>query len=236
MSKRIFQIAEYLLCLTVLPLIFAASAFHARAAAGRIEVVDKTVATVSDNVKTQLITYSDLLWQLALQPDAPIRPPTSEDLNRALQILINQRLIALEAERLPSIAPTDAEVKAEIKRVLELFPSTFEFENRLRTVGFDSVNDENFQSIMRQRVAIEKYLDFRFRSFVIITTEDEARYYREVFTPDFRKRKPGVLVPTLTEARPEINKILTERKIEEDIEKFLDEAKRRAEIVVLFEV
>jgi hypothetical protein len=174
--------------------------------------------------------FTELYWHFILN----VSFPASFSLGGS--ILINQRLIALEAERLPSIAPTDAEVKAEIKRVLELFPSTFEFENRLRTVGFDSVNDENFQSIMRQRVAIEKYLDFRFRSFVIITTEDEARYYREVFTPDFRKRKPGVLVPTLTEARPEINKILTERKIEEDIEKFLDEAKRRAEIVVLFEV
>ena len=30
-------------------------------------VVDKTVATVSDGVRTELITYSDLLWQLALQ-------------------------------------------------------------------------------------------------------------------------------------------------------------------------
>lgn len=200
------------------------------------QIVDKTVATVGDNVNTELITYSDLLWQLALQPDVPIRPPNSADLNRVLQTLINQRLIALEAQRLPSLAPSDAEVKAEIKRVLDSFSSTAEFEKRLRTVGFESVNDDDFEKIMRQRVAIDKYLDFRFRSFVIITPEDEAKYYRDVFTPDFRKRNPGLLVPPLEEVRARINGILTEKKISDDIEKYLEDAKRRAEIEILFEI
>lgn len=150
------------------------------------KVVDKTVATIGDGVgNPELITYSDLLWSLALQPDAPLNPPTSEDLNRALQLLINQRLFALEAERVPRAAPTQSEIDAEIKRVLAQFPSTAEFEKRLRIVGFDSVKDENFERIMAQRVSIEKYLDFRFRSFVVITSQDEEKYYREVFTPIF---------------------------------------------------
>jgi len=35
------------------------------------QVVDKMVATINGGVRTELITYSDLMWQLALQP-API--------------------------------------------------------------------------------------------------------------------------------------------------------------------
>ncbi len=198
--------------------------------------VDKTVATVGNGFDTELITYSDLLWQLALVPNATLNPPTSEDLNRALQILINQRLFALEAERLPRSTPNKEEVDAEIKRVLALFPSTSEFIKRLNLVGFDSVGDDNFERMMAQRVSIEKYLDFRFRSFVVITSEDEAKYYREVFTPDFRRRNPGLLMPSLDERRTQINQILTEQKVAADIEKFLDDAKRRSEIVVLSEV
>lgn len=201
------------------------------------EIVDKTVATINDDVSSsELITYSDLLWQLALNPDAPLNPPNSDDLNRILQLLINQRLFALEAKRLPRNAPTEAEVDAEIKRVLALFPSPAEFERRLRSVGLQSVADDNFRRIMEQRVAIEKYLDFRFRSFVIITPPDEEKYYREVFIPDFRRRSPGSLVPALAEVRTRINQILTERKVEEEIEKFLEDAKRRVEIEILFEV
>jgi hypothetical protein len=201
------------------------------------QIVDKTVATISDGVSSsELITYSDLLWQLALNPNAPLNPPGSDDLNKILQLLIDQRLFALEAKRLPRNAPTEEEVNAETKRVLALFPSTAEFERRLRSVGFESVADDNFRRIMEQRVAIEKYLDFRFRSFVIITPQDEEKYYRETFTPDFRRRNPGLLVPALAEVRPRINQILTERKVEEEIERFLDDAKRRVEIEILFEV
>lgn len=201
------------------------------------EIVDRTVATVDDNVgQPELITYSDLLWQLALQPNVSLNPPSSEDLNRALQLLINQRLFALEAERLPRAEPTEAEIDAKIRDVLADFPSTAEFERRLRQVGFESVRDDNFVRMMAQRVKIEKYLDFRFRSFVVITPEAETTYYRDVFVPDFRRRYPGVLVPTLEERRAEINQILTEEKIAQDIETFLDDAKRRAAVVVLSEV
>lgn len=201
------------------------------------QIVDKTVATIGDSVgDPELITYSDLLWSLALQPGVPLNPPTSEDLNRALQLLINQRLFALEAGRVPRNAATQAEIDAEIKRVLAQFPSTAEFEKRLRIVGFDSVRDENFERMMAQRVSIEKYLEFRFRSFVVITPQDEERYYRDIFTPDFRRRNPGLLMPTLDEMRARINKLLTEEKVQTDIERFLDFSKRRNEIIILSEV
>lgn len=220
----------------ILLAIFAAIVF-ASAKTNAQEVVDKTVATIGDGAgDPELITYSDLLWSLALQPGVPLNPPTSEDLNRALQLLINQRLFALEAERVPRTQPTQAEIDAEIKRVLALFPSTAEFEKRLRTVGFDSVRDENFERMMAQRVAIEKYIDFRFTSFIVITPEDEAKYYRDIYVPEFRRRNPGLLMPVLDELRPRINKILTEQKKAADIERFLDFAKRRNEIIVLSEV
>lgn len=200
------------------------------------QVVDKIVATVNDGVKTELITYSDLRWQLALEPGVPLAVPASEDLNRALQTLIDLRLFTLEAERIPRNAPTAEEIDKEIKATLAHFPSTADFESRLRAVGFDSVKDANFERIMEQRVRIKIYLNFRFRSFIVITPEDEAKYYRDTYVPDFRRRSPGVVVPTLEERRAVINEILTEQKVGASIEEFLDAAKRRSEIVVLSEV
>jgi hypothetical protein len=199
-------------------------------------IVDKSVATVSDGVRTELITYSDLLWQLALQPGTSVEQPSSEDLNRALQLQINQRLFALEAERLPREAPTQAELDREIADLLAFFPSTAEFERRLRTVGFTSVKDENFVNIIRQRLSIDKYLTFRFRSFTVITPEDQTKYYNDIFVPEFRRKYPGVVVPSLAEKQAEITNILTEQRVAADIEAFLDEAKRRAEIVILSDV
>ena len=200
------------------------------------EIVDKTVAVVSDSGRMELITYSDIIWQLALQPGTSIEKPSHEDLDQALQLLINQRLFALEAARLPRTAPTEKEIADKINETLSHFPSPSVFEARLKQVGFESIKDDNFEHLISQRVAIEKYLDFRFGSFVVITPEDEAKYYRDVFIPGFRRRSPGLLLPSLDEKRLDIHKILTEMKVAASIENFLDEAKRRVQIEILIEV
>jgi hypothetical protein len=222
-------------CLAKAGLVLAVFAVFAGTAKPQ-EMVDKTVAVVGDGVRSELITYSDLLWQLALQPNTPLDPPRSEDLNQALRLLIDQRLFALEAQRLPHVAPTEAEISQKINEILSYFPSPGAFEARLKTVGFDSIRDPGFERIIAQRVAIDKYVDFRFSAFVVITPEDEARYYRDVFVPNFRARNPGRIMPTLDEQRAEINRILTAQKISTGMESFLDEAKRRVQVEVLSEV
>lgn len=201
------------------------------------EVVDKTVAAVSDTGRPpQLITYSDLMWQLALQPGVPLDKPRSEDLNQALQTLINQRIFAIEASRLPRAAPTEKEIADSIARTLSFFPTTSAFEARLKQVGFDSVKDPAFERLMTERLSIEKYVDFRFASFVVVTADEETAYYRNVYTPEFRRRTPGLLLPTLEEKRAEIRRTLTNQKVAAAIERFLDEAKRRVQVEILIEV
>ncbi|HEV7474813.1 MAG TPA: hypothetical protein VGN90_12240 [Pyrinomonadaceae bacterium] len=194
------------------------------------EIVDKTVATVSSGVRTDLITYSDLIWQLALQPNTPVSQPSSEALNGALRLIEDQRLILQEAVKLPTIAPTDQEITAARDELVKQFPTQEELRQRMIRVGLTS---EKLNEILEQRVHIEKYLDFRFRSFIVISQKDVADYYRDVFVPRFRRRSPTVIVPTLDQARPEIEKILTESKVESDIDSFLDNARDRAEITIL---
>jgi hypothetical protein len=199
------------------------------------QVIDKMVATVNAGVLPEcrqvcLITYSDLLWQLALQPNTPLDNPSSAELNRALHLLTDQRLILQEAEKLPSIAPTADEVASARNELAKAFPSEPEFQQRLRRVGLTA---EKLGEILEQRVRIDKYLDFRFRNFVVITQNEVADYYRDAFVPRFKARAPGKIVPTLEEARSEIERTLTEAKIETDTDSFLDNARDRAEIVIL---
>jgi hypothetical protein len=194
------------------------------------KVVDKMIATVNAGVKTELITYSDLLWQLALQPNTQLDNPTSADLNRALRLLIDQRLILQEAEKLPSIAQTAKEIMDARDELVRQFSSQADFQQRLLRVGLTS---EKLDEIIEQRLKMEKYLDFRFRSFVVISQSEIADYYRDVFVPRLRARAPGQIVPTLEEARAQIEKTLTEAKIESDTDAFLDTARERAEIVML---
>lgn len=195
------------------------------------DVVDRIVATVNNGgVRPALITYSDLLWQLALQPDTPLQNPSSENLNRALNLIISQRLILQEAEKLPTIAPTDAEIKTEKDKLAQQFPSQAGFLQRATSVG---LSGDQLTEIVRQRVAIEKYLDFRFRSFTVVTEKDVTDYYHDVWVPRMRRQQPGRLLPELKEVYKEVETELTESKIESDTDEFLDSARERAEITIL---
>jgi hypothetical protein len=209
--------------------LFAASPFSLSSLCFGQEVVDRMVAAVN-GVSTGLITYSDLLWQMALQPDTPLSNPSQESLNAALQLIISQRLILQEAEKLPTITPTDEEVKKELALLIQQFSSQAEFQQRVARVG---LNADQLREIVRQRVAIQKYLDFRFRSFTVITSAEVAAYYRDTYVPRLRRQTPGVIVPELDKVRDQIESILTESKIESDTDAFLDEARNRAEIVYL---
>lgn len=197
------------------------------------KVVDKMVATVESGGRVDLITYSDLLWQIALQPASPLENPSSAELNHALNLIINQRLILQEAEKLPAVAPTDKEIEDAKKFLYNLFPSRPEFERRVGKVGLSS---DQFRDIVRKRLVIEKYLAFRFRSFVIVTRQEVADYYHDVYLPYFRRTSPGRIVPTLEEARAELEKKLTEEKIQSDIDRFIESARERSEITVLNQV
>lgn len=189
-------------------------------------VTDKMVATVNDD----LVTYSDLIWQLALQPDTPLVNPRSQDLQSALQTVIDQRLVAQEAEKLPSIVPTDAEVDRAIGEFINRFRSASDFYTRAQSVGLSA---EQVREIVRARVTIEKYLDFRFRTFTVVTQQEITNYYNGTYSTRIRTAFPGRIVPTLEQARKDIEDELTNSKIAVDIDTFLDDARTRADIVML---
>ena len=200
------------------------------------EIVDKTVASISDGISTEMISLSDIRWQLALQPEFPLDPARKQDLDGALQTLINQRIFALEARRFPRPAPTEEMIKTEIDRLVRYFGSATAFEKRLRQVGFDSIKDDNFEALIAQRISIENYIDFRFRSFVIVSADEIDRFYRETYVPEFRQKRLGIVMPTIEEKRQEIRELLAGQRIASRIETFLDDAKRRVEIEMLSDI
>jgi hypothetical protein len=193
------------------------------------EVVDRMVAVISGR---ELITSTDLLWQLALEPNTPLDNPRQEDMNRALDLVINQRLILQEAEKLPTVAPTDKEVADEINRLIGFFASQSAFYERLARVGLGE-SSARLRELIEQRVRINKYIDFRFRSFTVVTQQEVEAFYRDVYVPRLRRQSPGRIVPKLEEVYKEIEREIVESKIDSDTDEFLEDARGAAEITIL---
>ena len=217
----------------LLPAIFivvlASSARAQTPAAGGGEVVDRMVAVVNS---AELITYSDLLWQLALQPGVPLDNPRREDLRRTLELLIDQRLVLQEAEKLPHVHANEAEMTKAEADLVNRFPSQGEFLQRMERVGMTRAQ---LREIIHERIDMEKYLDFRFRSFTVVTPQEVEAYYKDVFIPRRRRQSPGQIVPELKEVYDQMQAELIERKIESETDTFLEDARAAAQITFLDE-
>ena len=223
--KRL-MLAVSVLALLVFPQKVAGQQRQPQQQATAAKVVDYMVATVNSS----LITFSDLLWQLALQPNTVLDNPRREDLQRALELVIQQRLVYQDAEKLPHIHATDKEVETAVAELIRMFPSHAEFQQRMLRTGLTS---ERLREIVAERVEIEKYLDFRFRSFAVVTPKEIEDYYGDTYVPQFRQRSPGAVVPKIEAVRSQIEKQLIENRVGADLQKYIDTTRERAEIAIL---
>lgn len=208
------------------------------AAVGAQTVADKTVASVTNGARStpDLITYSDIVWQLALEPNRPFTDkPSTEILNEALRKLEDQLLILQEARKLPLAETAEAQaeyqktVKERRDELAQSFGSRARLEERMARVGLTS---EHLDSILRDRVTIERYLDFRFRAFALVSSKEISDSYEKEYRS---QRNSGRIVPTLEQVRERIEHRLTEEKIAEEIDRFIDNLREApgTEIVII---
>ena len=232
-APLVFLHSAYCLLPTVVLLFFALCA-----PAQAQTVADKAVATVTNGAQAipDLITYSDLVWQLALEPARAVSAqPSSPDLNQALKTLEDQLLILQEARKLPLAETNEAQkefedtVKKRRDEMARAFGSRAHLEERMSRVGLTS---EQLDAVLRDRVTIERYLAFRFRAFALVSAREISDRYEKEYG---RLRNSGKIVPTLDQARDRIEHDLTEEKIAEEIDKFIDNLRDQpgTEIVIL---
>jgi len=194
-------------------------------AIAQAEVTDRMLATVSGH----LITESDVLWALALDPELQPLDLSLENKKTMLERLIDQKVLDLEAEKIPQNEPSEDEITSYINdELIKRFGSEDLFRARLQKVGLEQ---KMLREIVRHRLEILKYIDFRFRAFVFVKPDEIERYYNEVALPRMRNRG-GHLRP-LDEMRPEIESILAEEKVNAELDRFFDETRAQAQIIRL---
>jgi len=198
-------------------------------------VTDRMVASVTNGSRAtpDLITYSDLVWQLALEPGRPVTDrPSSADLNHALGLLEDQLLILQEARKIPSADNDQARqdlVRKKRDELAQAFGSAAILQERMGRVGLTS---DQLDAILRDRITVELYLDFRFRAFVLISPKEITDRYNQ---ESARQRNSGRIVPTLEQVRARIEQELTEEKIATEIDTFVDGLREQTgtEIVII---
>lgn len=166
------------------------------------------------------------------QAPSPVGPVGSDLLGRKLDVMIDERLIAQEAARVPTTEITQDEIDKKRTELLKSFQSEAQFRERVGSVG---LTPQKIDELIRQRILIDRFVDFRFRSFVLVTEQEIKRYYDKVLVPQLRAA--GQVPPSLDEPkiRDGITANLKQEKINAEIDKWLTSARQRADVVQLAE-
>jgi hypothetical protein len=189
-------------------------------------VVDQILALVNEDV----VTRTDLLWSIALDPKAPspAGPVSSDLLKQKLEVMMDLRLVAQEATRVPSAELTQEEVDEKRTELIRTFKSEAEFRQRVESVG---LTPDRIDELVRERISIDRFVDFRFRSFVLVTEPEIKKYYEETLAP--KVRAAGQVPPPLDKVSEEIRTLLKEEKINTEIDRWLNTVRQRADVVQL---
>jgi len=193
-------------------------------------MIEQILTLVNDDVITRL----DLLWSIAMDPQAPdpAGPIGSDMLARKLDVMIDEKLISQEAARVPTTDITREELDKKRAELIKSFPSEAQFRNRAGSVG---LTRQKIEELLRQRILIDRFVDFRFRSFVLVTEQEVKRYYDEELVPKMRASgqvPPGIDEPKI---RDGIMAILKQEKVDAEINRWLASARQRADVVQIAE-
>jgi len=183
-------------------------------------------------VNNEIITRTDLLWSLAMDPNAPNPAGVvdSDTMKQKLEVMIDERLISQEAARIPGTEVSQEEIAKKRAELIKRFPNESVFRQRVESTGLTA---ERIDKLLAQRVLIDKFIDFRFRSFAFVSDQDVKKYYDEKIAPDIRAK--GQVPPSLDEVKSRVTEVLKAEKIEQEIDRWLREARQRADIVQLAE-
>jgi hypothetical protein len=193
------------------------------------DVTDRLLVLVNQN----LITESDVRWALALDPELQPLDLSAENRRAMLERLIDQMLLLQEAEKLPRNEPTEEEITEHLNQeIIARFGGNEKFVERMKKVGLEQAM---LREIVRRRLEILKYVDFRFRSFVFVKPEEIEAYYRNTIVPEAGRK--GIGAPELDDKlRGEIEAQLINDRVNAELDRFFDEARTQAQITRLAEI
>jgi SurA-like N-terminal domain len=196
------------------------------------EIIDRLVAVVNQ----QTITFGDVQREMKSQEldqsilDTGTNPSHQQKLTeeQATQRLIEQVLIYQQIQEFPGTEVSEKDVASQLAEIEKNAGGSEAWSRHLKNVGM-SLGE------VRQRVQwqlqVMKFIDRRFREFVVVNPAEIESYYRDQFLPDLQKRGIGE-APPLSEVEEKIRDILIEKKLNLQVEEWLASLRANATIQV----
>lgn len=193
------------------------------AAAARPEIIDRMAAIVEGDV----ITTSEIDQMILLRIVAR-RPEESEETyrRRVLDWMIAQALRFRDVQRFGAEDVARDVIESRLEEIIGRFESREAFEEAL---VISEVTLDELRALIKRQLQVQASIEER--SFIFVAVEEVERYYREIWLPQRRRR--GLDAVPLSAVRTEIRALLKSERLEQEIERWTEELRGRANVEIL---
>jgi hypothetical protein len=190
------------------------------------EIIDRIVITVANQVIAQSQIEDEIRVTAFLNREKV--DLSAEARKQAAGRLIEQALVKREMDLSRYPLPELSDAGESLRSLKDMYPSETDFQNALRASGITV--DELTRRLWWQ-LTLLRFIDYRFRPGIQIPAADVQAYYRrQVSEWEQKGTKP---IPTFEESRDQIEEILTQRRIDQALEQWIEDTRKQVAITYL---
>jgi FKBP-type peptidyl-prolyl cis-trans isomerase (trigger factor) len=198
-------------------------------AAAQGAVLDRIAVTVAKHV----ITEGDILLELRIDAFLDQKPAdvSPDQKRKAADRLVDQYLLLEEASTSRQILPAAADAQQLLEQVKAQYATETEYRAALARYG---VTEAQLSQHLLNGIRALRFTDLRFRPEVQLSDDDLKDYYNTM-AAQWSRANPGQ-VPTFEASRDQIEKLLTDQRVTQALDRWLGTTRSETEILYKEEV
>ncbi len=176
-------------------------------------LLDRVVAVVNGDV----VLESDVDEERRMAAFQPISSPEgSTTRDKAIERLVNRRLLLQQAKLQPEHAVTEADIDVQLDQLRKEIPACKEAHCETdagwaRFLATHGVTSNEVRAHWRERMEALQFIEVRFRSGIRISHAEIESYYQKTMLPEYAKRK--VKAPPLDALSDRIQEVLLQQQV-----------------------
>jgi len=188
------------------------------------EVLDRVAVTIGKHV----ISEGDIVLDLRIASFLDQKPVdlSGEQKRKTADRLIDQYLLLQEASTSRQVLPTEADARELLDQVKAQYATETEYRAALARYGI--TEDQLSQHLLNGLRAL-RFTDLRFRPEVQLTDDDLHEYY-DSMAAQWRRANPAQ-VPTFEASRDQIEKLLTDQRVTQALDRWLGTTRSETQIL-----
>src|SRR5579863_3624761 len=191
------------------------------------QVVDRMVAVVNKQVILQSELEEAEHIELLLQ-GKPLDQLTTDGMAIALERFIDRALLQQQIVDASLVEPSADDISNRIHELRSQVSGAAEEQKWRDILTAYAVTEQDLQMHIASQLRILKFIDLRFRTVARVDRDTISNYYNQTLLPQLRKQ--GAPEPPLTQVSDKIQEILTEQRMNELLDSWLQALRAQAQI------